>query len=217
MRAITTTDVPLESGDRLTRAEFHRRYCLRPDIRKAELVQGVVYVPSPVRWQDHSYPQSLIVMWLGNYAAITPGVEVGTDATLLLAGDTEVQPDAFLFRIDPPGTARVTERGYIEGPPELVVEIAASSAAYDLHDKMDAYRDSGVREYLIWQVYERRIDWFERHEGRYRPLPVDGDGTVTSRVFPGLRLDPAAMLAGDRARVLAALHSSDAGRPERES
>ena len=198
--------VPLESGDRLTREEFHRRYCARPDIKKAELVQGVVYVASPTRFGKHSEPHGAVAIWLGTYAARTPGVRFGDNATVYLDANSEVQPDAIVFR-DPPvkGGARLREDDYVEGAPQLVVEIAASSASYDLHDKMEAYRKAGVEEYIVWQVLEQRIDWFRLRAGRYEPLEPDAHGIITSEVFPGLRLNVPAMLAGDRAAVLAAL------------
>jgi hypothetical protein len=109
MATTAETLPPLESGDRLTREEFHRRYCARPDIRKAELVQGVVYVASPVRFQVHDKPHGIVALWLGTYAAMTPGVETGVEATVQLSNDSEVQPDGLLFRVDPPGNARITE------------------------------------------------------------------------------------------------------------
>jgi Uma2 family endonuclease len=208
MATTTHPPVPLESGDRLTRGEFHRRYCARPDIKKADLVEGVVYVPSPARFVQHDRPQGLAVMWVQVYAASAPGVEAGIQATILLSETSEVQPDALLFRIQPPGNAHLTDRGYIEGAPELIVEIAASSASYDLHDKMEAYRRAGVEEYIVWQVFEERIDWFRLRNGVYVPLQPNADGIIESEVFPGLRLPVAAMLAGDRAAVLTAVTPS---------
>jgi Uma2 family endonuclease len=205
MATTTETLVPLESGDRLTREEFHRRYCARPDIHKAELIDGVVYVASPARFRQHDEPQSLAVMWLGVYAASAPGVRAGVQATIRFGEKNEVQPDAFLFRVDPPGTARITERDYIEGAPELIVEVAASSASYDLYDKLEVYRRAGVEEYVVWQILEGRILWLRLREGEYAALEPDKDGIIESEVFPGLRLNVPAMLAGDRAAVLAAL------------
>ena len=197
---------PLDSGDRLTRAEFHRRYLQRPDIKRAELIDGVVYVPSPTRFAHHDQPVSLMIGWLVAYAARHPEVKSGGSATLLLEGDNEVQPDAFLFQINPAGPgARVNQQGYIEGPPQLVVEVAASSVAYDLHDKKEVYRRSGVREYVVWRVLDGMIDWFRLREGEYVWVEPNEDGFIESAVFPGLRLNVPRMLAGDMAAVLAAL------------
>jgi Uma2 family endonuclease len=196
----------LENGDRLTREEFHRRYELRPDIRKAELIDGVVYVASPARWDKHGKHQSLAVTWLRVYAADRPDVGVGDGDTVYLSGGHEVQPDAFLFRLSGPGTgASVTDDGYIVGAPELVVEIAASSVSYDLSDKMTAYQHAGVKEYIPWRVLDNEIDWYRLQDGEYTRAEPDPAGIIESSVFPGLRLDVAAMLAGDTAQVLAAL------------
>jgi Uma2 family endonuclease len=170
MTATVASVLPLESGDHLTRAEFHRRYCARPEIKKAELVEGVVYVASPVRMSDHAEPHAAIVGWLFAYRAKTPGVRVGDNGSVLLDADNEVQPDAFLFREASQVGARENEDHYIEGAPELVVEIAASSAAYDLFEKMRAYRRNGVQEYIVWQTLESRLDWFRLKDGEYVPV-----------------------------------------------
>ena len=142
--------LPLENGDRLTRGEFERRYAARPDLKKAELIEGVVYMPSPVRASSHAEPHAVILWWLGTYSASTPGVQVADNATVRLDLDNEPQPDA-LVRIDEEagGRSRISTDDYVEGAPELIVEIAASSAALDLHDKLRAYRRNGVQEYVV--------------------------------------------------------------------
>src|SRR5215216_1103090 len=145
--AIPKTCRPLlESGDRLTREEFHRRYAARPDIKKAELVEGVVYVTSPVS-AIHGEPHATVVGWLFAYRAKHPELRLFDNATVILDVGNEVQPDACLWREGPDGP-RLNDAGYIEGAPQLVVEVAASSAAYDLHDKIEAYRRNSVREYV---------------------------------------------------------------------
>jgi Uma2 family endonuclease len=204
MATATQPFVPLESGDRLTRAEFHRRYCARPDIKKAELVEGVVYVASPVRAEQHGEPHFAIIGWLFAYVAATPGVRGADNATVYLDADNELQPDACLYCDPPrPGGARLTADGYLEGPPQLVVEVAASSAAYDLHDKLNAYRRSGVQEYVAWLVLEREIRWFRLREGAYVRIEPDARGVIESEAFPGLRLAVDKLLAGDLDGVLA--------------
>ena len=197
---------PLESGDRLSRAEFERRYNARPDIKKAELIEGVVYVASPVRIQQHSVPHQRINTWVGVYCAETPGVLAGDNGTLRLDNDNEPQPDISVW-IDETlgGQATVSDDDYLEGAPELLVEVAASTAAYDLHDKFHAYRRNGIQEYLVLQVYERQAVWYRWQEGAYSPLAPDEQGVLRSQIFPGLWLDPARFWAGDLAGVLAVL------------
>lgn len=197
---------PLNSGDRLSRAEFERRYQAHPEIPKAELVEGVVYMTSPVRLEQHGRLHLAIAAWLGAYLAATPGVDGATEATVRLDFDNEPQPDAFL-RLEPEqgGRSWVTEDDFVEGAPELIVEIAASSAAYDLHDKKRAYQRNGVREYLAVQVYEQQVEWFVLREGTYEPLLPDADGVLRSEVFLGLWLQPAALWSGDLAGLLAVL------------
>ncbi len=200
---------PLESGDHLRRAEFERRYETMPWVKKAELIEGVVYMGSPVRHKSHGKPHSLIITWLGTYCAATPEVDIGDNATVRLDLDNEPQPDA-LLRIEPEagGHSRVSEDDYIEGPPELVIEIAASSASYDLHDKLHAYRRNMVQEYVVWRIYDQQIDWWQLDEGEYQPLTPDDTGIIYSRVFPGLALNIPALLKGELAAVLATLQSA---------
>lgn len=197
---------PLVAGDRLSRVEFERRYSAHPEIKKAELVEGVVYMPSPVHFEKHGEPHGWVLFWLGAFMAATPGVRLGDNATVRLDYENEVQPDA-LLRLEPAwgGRSRLTEDDYLEGPPELIVEIAASSAAYDLYDKRRVYQRAGVQEYLALQMYEERADWFILRQGVYEPLEPDAAGVLRSQVFPGLWLAPAALLAGDLAAVLAVL------------
>jgi Uma2 family endonuclease len=197
---------PLESGDRLTRKEFERRYQAMPKSQKVELVEGVVYVASPVRATQHGRPHAQIVGWLFAYSAATPGVDIQDNATVRLDADNEPQPDA-LLRLEPEvgGNSRISNDDYIEGAPELIAEIAASSAAYDLNDKLNAYRRNGVREYIVWQVYENRLDWFYLQEGRYISLEPDTEGVIRSQIFPGLWLAVNALRSGNLAQVLAVL------------
>jgi Uma2 family endonuclease len=196
---------PLASGDRLTRAEFERRYEAMPHVKKAELIEGVVYMPSPVS-ASHGQAHGIVIAWLGTYCAVTPQVGLYDNTTVRLDADNEVQPDA-LLRLESAlgGRSRISKDGYLEGAPELVVEVAISSAAYDLHDKLRVYRRNGVQEYVVWQIYDERVDWFVLREGEYVPLTPDEAGVVRSHVFPGLWLAVPTLLAGDLAEVLAVL------------
>lgn len=201
---------PLENGDRLTRIEFERRYNLMPHVKKAELVEGVVYMASPLRFEPHAEPHSDLIVWLGNYKVVTPGVRLGDNPTVRLDMDNEPQPDAILL-IDASagGQSFIGEDGYIQGAPEVVAEIAASSAAIDLGDKKRAYRRNGVREYLVWQVFDHKIDWFSLDNGDYVNL-LPEDGVIRSRVFSELWLDTTALLDGNMPQVLAGLQAGTA-------
>lgn len=201
LNQVVTQEIPLlENGDRLTRPEFERRYAAMPQVKKAELIEGIVYMPSPVRARQHGRPHALVMTWLGVYWAATPGVDLCDNTTVRLDLDNEPQPDA-LLRIEG-GTSRISEDDYIEGAPELVVEIAASSASKDLHDKLRAYRRNGVQEYLVWQIYEQQLNWFSLQAGEYVVLAADNQGTICSQVFPGLWLAGSALLQSDIATVL---------------
>jgi len=196
----------LESGDRVSRVEFERRYNAMPHLKKAELIEGVVYVASPVRVRKHGNPHSHIITWLGTYEAATYGVMACDNTTVRLDLDNEPQPDA-LLRLDEAkgGQSRISADDYIEGAPELIVEIATSSASYDLYDKLRAYQRTGVREYLVWLVQERQFRWYVLEEGEYRLQAPNESGVLSSQVFPGLQLEVNALLAGDIQQVLAVL------------
>ena len=200
---ITSMIPPLENGDRLTRLEFERRYAAMPHLKKAELIEGVVYVPAALRFKSHGQPHANIIGWLWFYKIATPKVELGDNVTVRLDSDNEPQPDAVLM-IDG-GQARISSDDYVEGAPELIVEIAASSAAYDLYDKKRAYRRNGVREYLVWRVYERELDWFSLEAGEYIKLAPDSEGIIYSQVFPGLWLAIPQLLSGKMNEVLTVL------------
>ena len=195
---------PLENGDRLTRDEFERRYSAMPNLKKAELIEGEVYVPPPVRQRYHGRQHSYLNCWLTHYEGNTHGVEVGDNSTVRLNLENEPQPDCLLF-IQPEhaGRVRIDEDGYIEGAPDLVAEIAASSVSYDLGRKLFAYAVNGVREYVVWRVRDRAIDWYVNRAGRFERILPQADGTLRSEVFPGLWLDPEAMIRGDLNTVLA--------------
>lgn len=203
MLMVKTALPTLESGDHLSRQEFHRRYCERPDIGKAELVEGVVYLPSPVS-AYHAEPDNVMGTWLGSYRARHPDVRAANNLTVKLDDRNEVQPDGVLWR-EMPGGPRLSPAGYLQGAPQLVVEVAASSVSYDLHEKKHAYERNGVGEYLVWRVFDERLDWFRLIEGRYEVVEPDASGIIVSREFPGLRLHVAKLLAGDIAGVLAEL------------
>jgi len=196
----------LEAGDRLSRAEFERRYERMPHIKKAELVEGTVYMPSLVSAGNHGFPQGALAGWLWFYASEIPGVECADNSTVRLDVDNEPQPDLVLLKLPHKGgQARLSSDGYIEGAPELVVEIVASTSAYDLHQKKWVYRRNGVREYLAWITGVKHLIWWELREGEFEEIVPMADGVLKSAVFPGLWLDVQALLRGDKKAVLAML------------
>ncbi|NBD17468.1 MAG: Uma2 family endonuclease [Cyanobacteria bacterium] len=198
----------LENGDRMTRNEFERRYHQMPNVKKAELIEGIVYVASPLRYQQHGQPHSDVVGWLTVYRAATPRVYSADNTTVRLDLDNEPQPDA-LLRLEESvgGNSRISEDDYLEGAPELIVEIASSSASYDIHDKLQVYRRNGVREYLVWLVEDKEFRWYVWQEGTYQQLSPDESGILKSPFFLGLWLDVSALLAGEMQQVLSVLNS----------
>ena len=197
---------PLENGDHLDREEFERRFDAMPGLKKAELLEGVVYVPSPVRAKRHSEPHADLVAWIVHFKAYTPGVQALDNASVRLDRKNMPQPDAAL-RIEPGcgGQSRISDDDYVEGPPELAIEVASSSVSYDLHVKLRVFERQGILEYVVHRVLDASVDWFVLVEGKYQRLEPDAAGVFRSRAVPGLWLDAPALLRGDVPRVLEVL------------
>ncbi|RIK78815.1 MAG: Uma2 family endonuclease [Planctomycetota bacterium] len=195
----------LQNGDRLTRIEFERRYLAMPEVKKAELIEGIVYMPSPVRIV-HGEPHATLAGWIVYYASKAPGLRFADNSTCRLDGANEPQPDLMLMLpASAGGAARIDEDNYVSGSPELVCEIAASSVSIDLHAKKNAYERNGVQDYIVWRIEDGAIDWFELVDGRFQPLAADEKGRFRSKAFPGLWLDAPAMLSRNLAKVFAAV------------
>jgi len=205
---------PLRDGDRLTREEFERRYEAMPEVKKAELIEGVVYMPSPVRLVQHGQPHAHFVTWLGLYKFGTPGLLIGDNTTIRLDMQNEPQPDVCLMiEPDRDGAVQISADGYVVGAPELVAEVAASSVDVDLKAKLRAYQRNQVREYVVWRVEDQAIDWFVLRESSYAPLGLDEKGVYRSQVFPGLWLDSGAMVRSELMTVQQVLRQG-IGSPE---
>ena len=204
------TPPPLRDGDRLGAEEFLRRYRAMPEDFRAELIDGKVCVPMPVRRSVHGQPVNTLSMWAGVYAAATPGTDAATDATTRLGPRDVPQPDVML-RVSPGygGQTADTPDDLVAGAPELVAEVSASSVRADAGAKRAAYLAAGVREYLVWRTEDGELDWLARRgdgaDARFEPLPAGADGVIESEAFPGLRLDRPALLRGDAAAVLTVL------------
>jgi len=198
---------PLENGDRLTRAEFERRYQAMAKVKKAELIEGIVHMPSPVSFEYHSEFDGNLTWFFKHYAIFTPGLRSGANSTVRLDLDNEPQPDSVVI-ISPNHGGRVTidADGYINGSPELVAEVAGSSVSYDLGAKFQVYRRNQVQEYVVWRVFDEAIDWFVISDGQFQPLLPDSAGILKSRVFPGLWLKMRSMIDGDLPAVLTTLN-----------
>ncbi len=191
----------------MSRDEFERRYAAMPSVKKAELIEGIVYMPSPVRARKHGRPHVVLATWLGYYISKTPGLEDFADnATVRLNDANEIQPDLMLLLpTHAGGQSKVDQEDYIEGAPELVCEISASTVSIDLHLKLEAYRRNGVREYLVWRTQEAAIDWFVLRDGKYETMEADPDGLLKSTIFPGLWLEPAAVVNSNLPRLIQVL------------
>lgn len=199
--AVMTSPPPLCDGDLLDQPEFHRRYAAMPENFWAELIEGRVYLMSPA-YGPHSDLHAIVDGWLMHYMARTPGVKARTTPSTILNRRNEPQPDAVLF-IKPEfgGRVEIDKNGCTVGPPELVVEISVSTEARDLRLKFDAYEKAGIAEYIVVLPRRKLVRWFRLVDGQYQEQPVV-DNRFCSAVFPGLWLDPVALLDEDAARIL---------------
>jgi Uma2 family endonuclease len=203
MREIQQEIKPLIAGDHLTWEEFEARWDAMPEVKRAELIGGVVYIMSPMT-VPHGEKSVDVSTWLRLYAVETPGCHSPGPATWRMLGDAP-QPDACLRIIEECGGKSHLEGKYVAGAPELVAEVCYSSTDYDLHQKMELYHRAGVDEYVAVLLGEQEIRWRCWGENGYVVVPVPADGIMRSRVFPGLWLNVPAMLQGDMARVLQTL------------
>jgi Uma2 family endonuclease len=192
---------PLENGERLDQKTFHVRYEAMPEHVRAELIGGIVYMSSPLK-PRHGRMHTRVMSWLANYEDATPGTEAYDNTTAILDEESEPQPDAYLI-IAPEkgGQTHLNDEEYLEGAPELIAEVALSRQSIDLHAKRDDYERAGVREYVVIALRTNQVLWFVSRNGRFEDLAPGTDGILRSEVFPGLWLDPAALLRRDGARI----------------
>ena len=202
---------PLHDGDRLTRDEFLRRWDAMPALKRAELINGVVCMPSPIS-TAHGDHHSLLDYWMGHYVSFTDGCAVGTASTWLMGPENAPQPDLSLRIESGYGGQSFHEGAYSAGAPELIAEITNTTVTQDLVEKLRLYERSGVREYLTIRPRLRQITWRELHRRKFRELAPGDNGWFRSRVFPGLWLDPAALWTVNR-RALAAAVQLGAAQP----
>jgi hypothetical protein len=214
MATATQEAPPFAAGMRLKREEFLRLWKLHPEIKRAELLGGIVYMPSPLSL-EHGFSEDDVGGWLFTYRVHTPGTDSGSNATTLLLEDSP-QPDRHLRILPECGGKSWVEGKYLAGPAELMAEVCLSSTSYDLNQKYDLYETAGIQEYLAVLMYEQEIRWHILVVGRYQIMPPDADGIWRSRVFPGLWLDGQALLKRDMQKVLATLQAGLAA-PEHQA
>jgi Uma2 family endonuclease len=195
---------PLERGDFLSRDEFLRRWEAMKELKRAELIRGVVYMPMPVG-ETHGIIETNVATWLGMYKVHTPGCTAGSNTTWLMLAGEAPQPDTALWVLPEHGGRARKRRGLLEGAPEFLAEVCVSRTAYDLHQKLEVYREAGVQEYLAVLMQEREVRWHRLARRRFKVVPAPADGVYRSATFPGLWLDAAALLADDLGRVWAVL------------
>lgn len=195
---------PLENGAHLDQKTFHARYEAMPPDTNAELIGGIVYVASHVRC-THGQQSGKVCAWLVNHESETPGVEALAHTTVILSDSSELQPDVTLLISPEYGGQTGVENDYIVGAPELVVEVASATESYNLHLKLKDYERAGVREYVVVVLWPQRVLWFVNRGGRFETVDAGADQLYRSETFPGLWLDPAALLRLDSKALRAAL------------
>jgi Uma2 family endonuclease len=204
MPTIEEKVLQLYPGQRLTRDEFLRRWESMPDLKKAELIGGIVFMPSPVTL-EHGDVDNLVGGILSAYSAATPGCRPSDNATWFMLGDAP-QPDK-LLRILPEFAGNTRRQGrYGIGAPEFLAEVSLSSADHDLHEKLDLYQAARVQEYVAVLVESREVRWHRLVNGEFTLLAASAEGVYRSQVFPGLRIHAPALLACDAVQVYATLN-----------
>jgi Uma2 family endonuclease len=204
MTTLPTAPPLLEAGDRLDQKTFHARYEAMPPGTRAELIGGVVHMPSPLKI-PHGQMHVRVIRWLNEYEDATPGTMTLDNATNILDEHSEPQPDACLLIIPSKGGQTRVENQYVVGAPELIVEVASGTESIDLHAKRTDYERAGVREYIVVVLRQAQVIWHIKRGEQFEELPAGPDGILRSEVFPGLWLDPAALLRLDNPRLLEVL------------
>lgn len=189
-----------ESGDRLTREEFIERWERMPSLKKAELIDGVVYVPSPISLV-HAEPDGTFHMVLSHYAARTRGCSWAPNATWYML-ESAPQPDSALYILSQCEGRIEVVNDFVHGAPELVAEVARSSRSYDLGPKLALYQRAEISEYACALTEDQRIEWRILKQGRYQLMRPNSEGIFKSRVFPGLWLDSVAFWSSEKGRLL---------------
>jgi Uma2 family endonuclease len=195
---------PLVEGEQLDQAEFHRRYEAMPPDTRAELIGGVVHMPSPLGLA-HGEAHVPAIVWLSYYAESTPGVQVIDNTTTILGRESEPQPDALLRILPECGGRTRTELGFLRGAPELVVEIAKATRFVDLGPKRSDYEKAGVLEYVMRALDPDEVVWFRQGKSGLVQVGCNANGLFSSKAFPGLWLDRRALENGDTRRICAVL------------
>jgi len=193
---------PLESGDVLDASEYWRRYCATQEKVKAERINRKVYIMSPLRAVHHGNPHFLLAQWIGHYAMYHPTLIGSDNATIRLNGDNDPQPDLCLLRVN--GQTHFDDDGFIVGAPEMIVEVAGSSASYDFSEKRDVYESAGVGEYLVFETIEGRIAWWQSKDGQFVDILPEGV-IYKSVLFPGLWLDADALRSASSVKLIQTL------------
>ena len=192
----------LENGDHLDQKTFHARYEAMPEVR-AELIGGIVFMSSPLK-PGHGTMGTRVIHWLAEYEVNTPGTEVVENTTHIMGPDSELQPDAgLLISPDRGGQTRIDKKGNLVGASELIAEVGHSTESIDLNAKKKDYEKAGVLEYVVVALRTKKVFWFGQLAGKLVEREPDADGIYRSEIFPGLWLDPAAMLRRDGRGVLA--------------
>lgn len=142
-----------------------------------------------------------MIVSLSYYAENTPGVRVLVSPTTILGVKSEPQPDVLLRVLPERGGRTWDEGGYVHGAPELVVEVSKATRYVDLGPKLNDYERAGVLEYVVRAIDPDEIYWFSQEDGALVQRAIGDDGLDRSAVFPGLWLDPAALLNGEPRRL----------------
>ena len=174
-----------------------------PNVKFAELIGGVVYMPSPLS-REHSVPDSRVDNWLGHYAAFTPGCEVGSNGTWLMREDSP-QPDVYLRLLPEYGGQSTTAGPYPQGARIRWRRFVCRVRPTTYMRSSIFIKRPACSEYLVFLVREQEIRWHRLINGVFHVVAADADGIMRSSVFPGLWLDAGAILAGDMAKVFTVL------------
>lgn len=195
---------PLENGDLLHSCEFLRRYDRMPELKKAELVNGQVFMGHHVLASLHGAPHGMVSMLLGYFSAYTPGTTSYSRPTLVVDEGNVFQPDCVLC-INNSGRTWANEDDLLCGAPELVFEVSVGSTSLDVLAKKQVCERLGVLDYVVWCTLDARLHWFHREGERFVETKPNTAGLLCSRSLPGLQTPVADLLALNGLKVMTCL------------
>ena len=182
----------------LARKLTYEDYVLLPeDGKRHEIIDGEHYV-SPAPSLSHQRLAFRLTLRVGGFIETNRlGLFFFAPVDILLSAHDVVQPDLFFISNE---RAAIAQEKNVQGAPDLVIEILSKGTLrLDKGPKLKAYERCGVREYWMFDRFQRGVLPWKWSGGSLRPqsfLSAAAGDVLTSPLLPGFQL-PLAELFDD--------------------